>query len=161
MATGVTNNVNTVDLIRPGLEGVIKDDKVQVTLINSILGWCKVHIVDPIKTSKIVKSRAFQITMIVLGIILLVAGLALTFVLQGQLGKNAFLFLIPAVIGLIKLLATSVFMEQPCTPEKWRLCKRLLATTEDILDDGEMNNSNKIFTMESSETNITSDTSGS
>lgn len=89
--------------------------------------------------------------MIVLGIILLIAGLALTFVLQGQLGRNAFLFLIPAVIGLVKLLATSVFMEKPCTPEKWRLCKRLLATTEDILDDGQINQSNIIFTMASSE----------
>ncbi|QXE27380.1 cysteine-rich outer membrane protein [Chlamydia buteonis] len=150
------DNANSVDgdvtnLIRPGLDQVIQDEGVQVSLINSVLGWCRIHIINPIKSSKIVRSRAFQITMIVLGIILLIAGLALTFVLQGQLGRNAFLFLIPAVIGLVKLLATSVFMEKPCTPEKWRLCKRLLATTEDILDDGQINQSNIIFTMASSE----------
>ncbi|EGK68962.1 cysteine-rich outer membrane protein [Chlamydia abortus] len=153
MAGESTNSVGNdiTSLIQPGLDQVIQDEGVQVTLINSILGWCRIHIINPVKSSKIVKSRAFQITMIVLGIILLIAGLALTFVLQGQLGKNAFLFLIPAVIGLVKLLATSVFMEKPCTPEKWRLCKRLLATTEDILDDGQINQSNTIFTMDSSE----------
>ncbi|WP_375793606.1 cysteine-rich outer membrane protein [Chlamydia sp. 12-01] len=156
MTTGVPNSDIIVDLIKPGLEDVMKDETVQVTLINSVLGWCKVHIIDPVRTSKIVQSRAFQITMIVLGIILLIAGLALTFVLQGQLGKNAFLFLIPAVIGLVKLLTTSVFMEQPCTPEKWRLCKRLLATTEDILDDGKINQSNTIFTTESTDVTNTS-----
>nr|Q9AIS6.1 RecName: Full=Sulfur-rich protein [Chlamydia abortus]AAG60551.1 sulfur-rich protein [Chlamydia abortus] len=128
MAGESTNSVGNdiTSLIQPGLDQVIQDEGVQVTLINSILGWCRIHIINPVKSSKIVKSRAFQITMIVLGIILLIAGLALTFVLQGQLGNNAFLFLIPAVIGLVKLLATSVFMEKPCTPEKWRLCKRLL-----------------------------------
>ncbi|WP_032740559.1 cysteine-rich outer membrane protein [Chlamydia psittaci] len=147
---------DVTSLIQPGLEQVMQDEGVQVSLINSVLGWCRVHIINPIKTSKIVQSRAFQITMVVLGIILLIAGLALTFVLQGQLGKNAFLFLIPAVIGLVKLLATSVCMEKPCTPEKWRLCKRLLATTEDILDDGQINQSNTIFTMNSSESTSTS-----
>lgn len=151
MLTGVENSESVIDLIKPGLDDVMKNETVQVTLVNSVLGWCKAHIVDPIKTSKIVQSRAFQITMVVLGVILLIAGLALTFVLQGQLGKNAFLFLIPAVIGLVKLLTTSVFMEKPCTPEKWRLCKRLLATTEDILDDGQINQSNTIFTTESSD----------
>ncbi|WP_139414146.1 cysteine-rich outer membrane protein [Chlamydia abortus] len=153
MADESTNSVGNdiTNLIQPGLGQVIQDEEVQVTLINSILGWCRIHIINPVKSSKIVKSRAFQITMIVLGIILLIAGLALTFVLQGQLGKNAFLFLIPTVIGLVKLLATSVFTEKPCTPEKWRLCKRLLATTEDILDDGQINQSNTIFTMNSSE----------
>ncbi|WP_041460201.1 cysteine-rich outer membrane protein [Chlamydia psittaci] len=150
------DNANSIDgdvtnLIRPGLDQVIQDEGVQVSLINSVLGWCRIHIINPIKSSRIVQSRAFQITMVVLGIILLIASLALTFVLQGQLGKNAFLFLIPAVIGLVKLLATSVCMEKPCTPEKWRLCKRLLATTEDILDDGQINQSNTIFTMNSSE----------
>ncbi|WP_050711614.1 cysteine-rich outer membrane protein [Chlamydia felis] len=151
MKLGNATSEPLVDLIQPGLEEVIQNDAAQVSLINSVLSWCRVHIIDPIRTSKIVQSRAFQITMVVLGIILLVAGLALTFVLQGQIGKNAFLFLIPAIIGLVKLLATSVFMEQPCTPEKWRLCKRLLATTEDILDDGKINQSNTIFTMNSND----------
>ncbi|WP_348663725.1 cysteine-rich outer membrane protein [Chlamydia vaughanii] len=148
-ASGPGNMGPVLDLIQPGLDGVLKDETVQVTLINAALGWMHTNIIKPIRESKIMQSRAFQITMVVLGAVLLIAGVVLTFVLQADLGKNAFLFLIPAVIGLIKLLASSVCMEQPCTPEKWRLCKRFLGTAEDLFDDGQINNSNKIFTTHS------------
>ncbi|EPP35451.1 chlamydia 15 kDa cysteine-rich outer membrane family protein [Chlamydia ibidis] len=123
----------------------LENDQVQLGLVNAGLSWVKSHIIVPMRSSPIVKSRGFQISMIVLGILLVVSGLALTFVLQAELGKNAFLFLIPAVIGLVKLLVTSLCMEDACTPEQWGLFKNLLSVTEDLIDDGELNHSNKIF----------------
>lgn len=131
--------------VQPELGEAIQDETVQVSIVNAALGWVRTNLVEPIRTSKIVQSKAFQITIIILGVLLLIAGLVLCFVLQAELGKNAFLFLIPAVVGLIKLLVSSVCMEATCTPEKWRLCKHLLGIAEDVLDDGQLNQSNTIF----------------
>lgn len=130
----------------PEIQEVMQSETAQVTMVNAALGWLRSNVIDPIRSSRIVQSKAFQITIIVLGVLLLVSGLVLSFVLQAELGRNAFLFLIPAVIGLIKLLVSSVCMEATCTPEKWRLCKRLLGIAEDVLDDGQLNSSNTVFT---------------
>lgn len=141
-----TGTAPSFDSLHPELEELIRNETVQASMINIALGWLRTNVVDPIRTSKIVQSRAFRVMIVVLGVLLLLSGIVLSFVLQAELGRNAFLFLIPAVVGLIKLLISSVCLEAPCTPEKWRLCKHLLGIAEDILDDGERNNSNIVFT---------------
>lgn len=144
-SSSAANTAPSLDGLQPVFEELVKNETVQVSMINAALGWVKTNIVEPIRTSKIVQSRAFRIMIVVLGVLLLVSGIVLSFVLQAELGRNAFLFLIPSVVGLIKLLISSVCLEAPCTPEKWRLCKHLLGIAEDILDDGLRNNSNVVF----------------
>lgn len=144
-AAGRTHVVQGASDLTPGLDQIVQDDTVQVTLINSVLGWLRTYVVTPLRESKVMASRAFQITVLCLGVLFVVAGLVLTFVLQAELGKNAFLFLIPAVLGLVKIMTSSVFTESPCTVEKLRLCKRFLGMAEDVFDDGIINNSNVVF----------------
>ncbi|ACZ33531.1 sulfur-rich protein [Chlamydia pneumoniae LPCoLN] len=114
-------------------------------MVNLLIGWAKTKFIQPIRESKLFQSRACQITLLVLGILLVVAGLACMFIFHSQLGANAFWLIIPATIGLIKLLVTSLCFDEACTSEKLMVFQKWAGVLEDQLDDGILNNSNKIF----------------
>ncbi|WP_100934576.1 cysteine-rich outer membrane protein [Candidatus Chlamydia corallus] len=114
-------------------------------VVNAALGWVKAKIIQPVRESKLFQSRAFQITLLVLGILLVVAGLACMFIFHSELGANAFWLIIPAVVGLIKLLVTSLCFDEVCTSDKLVLFQKWAGVLEDQFDDGILNQSNKIF----------------
>ncbi|WP_201456670.1 cysteine-rich outer membrane protein [Chlamydia sp. 17-3921] len=116
--------------------------------VNSMLGWVHTKVITPIRNSAFVKSRAVQITFMVLGIILIVTGLSLLFLFHEQLGNNSFLFIIPAILGLVKLLITSVCLGEECSLDKWRVFRKWAGLLEDHLDNGALDGSNKFFVDE-------------
>lgn len=121
------------------------DVRAQVGLFNWMLGGCRACCIRSSQDGIMCKSRAVRIALVALGILLIISGVILTFVLQSQIGTAAFVFLVPQVLGLLKLLIDSIYFEESCSPEKWRVFQKLLGKVEDIIDDGVINESNKIF----------------
>ncbi|SPN73675.1 Chlamydia 15 kDa cysteine-rich outer membrane protein (CRPA) [Chlamydia serpentis] len=143
--TGNTNFINLLDEVIEDPEKKLKDVASSPGLANMVLGWVRGKIIKPVRESKLFQSRACQITLLVLGIIFVVAGLACMFIFHNQLGANAFWLIIPAVLGLIKLLVTSLCFDEACTAEKLMVFQKWAGVLEDQLDDGVLNQSNKIF----------------
>lgn len=120
-------------------------DVVKVSMVNVMLNWIREKVVDPIRNSAFVKSRAVQIIVMVLGVILISGGLVLLFALHEHIGNNAFLFIIPAAVGLVKLLITSFCLGESCSLDKWKTFRELAGVLEDQFDNGVLDGSNQIF----------------
>lgn len=134
---------NTVDSISVKVDKI--PDVVKVSMVNVMLNWVREKIVDPVRNSAFVKSRAVQITVMVLGVILVAGGLVLLLTLHSHIGNTAFLFIIPAVVGLIKLLITSFCLGESCSLEKWKVFRDWAGVLEDQFDNGVLDGSNQIF----------------
>ncbi|MBQ8498659.1 cysteine-rich outer membrane protein [Chlamydia sp.] len=93
-------------------------------------------------------STAFKVGLVVLGILLVMASIAsMVFVAPPVVSMASMIYLaIPAILGCVNICVGILSMEGYCSPTKWMFCKKVLKTSEDLLDDGKLNDSNKIFT---------------
>ncbi|AAF39536.1 sulfur-rich protein [Chlamydia trachomatis] len=99
------------------------------------------------RASKILSSTAFKVGLAVVGIFLVILSIVLLFILPATAASNPIYLAIPAILGCVNICIGILSMNKgSCSEAKWKLCKNVLKTSEDILDDGELNNSNKIFT---------------
>ncbi|ANH78351.1 cysteine-rich outer membrane protein [Candidatus Chlamydia sanziniae] len=155
MATDILSRGNTelgssrVEPIIPASSSSAKL-QAQARIANIALGWIRVKIVQPIRTSKYAQSRVCQITMLVLGVLLILIGLGLLFLFHSQLGVHALWLVVPAIVGLIKLLVTSLLFDEACSPQKLLLFQNWMAILEDQFDDGILNSSTRLFSSSSS-----------
>lgn len=99
------------------------------------------------RISNLLSSTAFKVGLVVIGLLLVIA--TLIFLVSAASFVNAiYLVAIPAILGCVNICVGILSMEGYCSPERWILCKKVLKTSEDIIDDGQINNSNKVFTDE-------------
>lgn len=98
------------------------------------------------RISNLLSSTAFKVGLVVIGLLLVMATI---FLVSAASFVNAiYLVAIPAILGCVNICVGILSMEGHCSPERWILCKKVLKTSEDIIDDGQINNSNKVFTDE-------------
>lgn len=98
------------------------------------------------RISNLLSSTAFKVGLVVIGLLLVIT--ALIFLVSAASFVNAIYLGIPAILGCVNICVGILSMEGHCSPERWILCKKVLKTSEDIIDDGQINNSNKVFTDE-------------
>lgn len=99
------------------------------------------------RISNLLSSTAFKVGLVVIGLLLVIATL-IFLVLAASFVNAIYLVAIPAILGCVNICVGILSMEGHCSPERWILCKKVLKTSEDIIDDGQINNSNKVFTDE-------------
>lgn len=99
------------------------------------------------RASSLLSSTAFKVGLVVVGALLVIASIALLFIVpEVALVVNASYLTIPALLGCVNICLGILSLNGFCSRDRWALCKTLLKTSEDVLDDGILNNSNKVFT---------------
>ncbi|CCP62482.1 cysteine-rich outer membrane protein [Chlamydia trachomatis] len=97
------------------------------------------------RISNLLSSTAFKVGLVVMGLLLVMATI---FLVSAASFVNPIYLAIPAIVGCVNICVGILSMEGYCSPERWSLCKKVLKASEDIIDDGQINNSNKVFTDE-------------
>lgn len=97
------------------------------------------------RISNLLSSTAFKVGLVVIGLLLVMATI---FLVSAASFVNPIYLAIPAIVGCVNICVGILSMEGYCSPERWSLCKKVLKASEDIIDDGQINNSNKVFTDE-------------
>ncbi|QHP83652.1 hypothetical protein INQ93_00170 [Chlamydia suis] len=99
------------------------------------------------RASSLLSSTAFKVGLVVVGALLVIASIALLFIVPEVTSVvNASYLTIPAILGCVNICMGILSINGFRSGDRWALCKTLLKTSEDFLDDGTINNSNKVFT---------------